>query len=78
MIKPSYLGIWQDGDDNDYVVGQVWGRHGGRFFLLDQVRGRMDFVATLAAFDALAVKWPHAMEKLVEDKANGPAVISGR
>ena len=67
---------FKDGDDNDYVVGQVWGRHGGRFFLLDQVRGRMDFVATLAAFDALAVKWPHAMEKLVEDKANGPAVIS--
>ncbi len=67
---------FKDGDDNDYVVGQVWGRHGGRFFLLDQVRDRLDFVATLAAFDSLAAKWPHALEKLVEDKANGPAVIS--
>jgi predicted phage terminase large subunit-like protein len=67
---------FKDGDDNDFVVGQVWGRAGGRFFLLDQVRGRMDFVATLAAFLSLTGKWPRAMEKLVEDKANGPAVIS--
>ena len=67
---------FKDGDDTDFVVGQVWGRAGGRFFLLDQVRGRMDFVATVAAFLALTEKWPRALEKLVEDKANGPAVIS--
>jgi predicted phage terminase large subunit-like protein len=67
---------FKDGDDSDFVVGQVWGRAGGRFFLLDQTRGRMDFVATLQAFLALAAKWPRALEKLVEDKANGPAVIS--
>lgn len=67
---------FKDGDDTDFVVGQVWGRAGGRFFLLDQVRGRMDFVATVQAFLAMADKWPRALEKLVEDKANGPAVIS--
>ena len=66
---------FKDGDDSDYVVGQVWGRKGADFFLLDQVRARMGFTATLAAFRALADKWPQAQRKLVEDKANGPAVI---
>lgn len=59
----------------DYVVGQVWGRKGADKYLLDQVRGRMAFPATLAAIRALAAKWPEATAKLVEDKANGPAVI---
>ena len=66
---------FKDGDDSDYVVGQVWGRKGADFFLLDQVRARMGFTATLAAFRALSDKWPQAQRKLVEDKANGPAVI---
>lgn len=66
---------FKDGDDTDYVVGQVWGRKGADRFLLDQVRSRMGFTATLAAFRALAEKWPQATRKLVEDKANGPAVI---
>jgi predicted phage terminase large subunit-like protein len=66
---------FKDSEDSDYVVGQVWGRDGARHFLLDQVRGRMGFTATLQAFCKLADKWPQALEKLVEDKANGPAVI---
>jgi predicted phage terminase large subunit-like protein len=36
----------------------------------------MDFVETLAAVRRLAARWPQATLKLVEDKANGPAVIS--
>ncbi len=61
---------------SDYVVGQVWGKKGGAFYLLDQVRDRMDFPATLKAIESLSAKWPAATCKLVEDKANGPAVIS--
>lgn len=66
---------FKDSEDSDYVVGQVWGKHGACHYLLDQVRGRMGFTATVQAFRALADKWPGAVEKLVEDKANGPAVI---
>ncbi|MDR2489718.1 MAG: phage terminase large subunit [Desulfovibrio sp.] len=66
---------FKDSEDSDYVVGQVWGKHGGSFYLVDQVRGRMGFTATVQAFRDLADKWPQAVEKLVEDKANGPAVI---
>lgn len=66
---------FKEGDDNDYVVGQCWGRKGADRYLLDQVRGRMGFTDTLSAFKGLADKWPQASRKLVEDKANGPAVI---
>jgi len=60
---------------SDYVVGQVWGRLGAWFFLGDQVRGRMDCPGTVKAVRALKAKWPGTMAILVEDKANGSAVI---
>ncbi len=64
------------GKPPDFVVGQVWGRVAADKYLLDQVRDRMDFTATCAALKAQVVKWPRARAKLVEDKANGPAVIA--
>lgn len=66
---------FKDLDTSSYVVGQVWGFVGAQAYLLDQVRDHMDLPATIAAFRALADKWPRVLEKLVEDKANGPAVI---
>lgn len=63
-------------EGTDYVCGQVWGRRGVHFWLLDQVHDRMDFVTTCAKVRALAAKWPQSALKLVEDKANGPAVIN--
>jgi predicted phage terminase large subunit-like protein len=57
-------------------VGQVWGAIGADRYLLDQVRGRLDFPATVAAVLDLSARWPDAALKLVEDKANGPAVIA--
>jgi len=66
---------FKNASTSDYVVGQVWGRVGGEFYLLDQVRDRMDFTETLQAVRALTAKWPKARSKLIEDKANGQAVI---
>ena len=60
----------------DFVVGQVWGRRGDNAYLLDQVRERMSFVDTCMAVRALTARWPGAHAKLVEDKANGTAVIN--
>lgn len=67
---------FKETDDGSYVVGQVWGRKGADKYLLDQVRDRMDFPSTVVAVRTLSAKWPMARAKLVEDKANGPAVIS--
>lgn len=63
-------------EGSDLVAGQVWMRRGADAYLLDQVNRRMDFVETLAEFRRLAAKWPQAVLKLVEDKANGSAVLS--
>jgi len=40
------------------------------------VRARMDFPTTIEAVKALTRKWPQSMAIYIEDKANGPAVIS--
>lgn len=63
-------------DGSDYVVGTVWGKSGADYYLLDLVRDRMDFVESIQALRDMSAKWPMATEKIVEDKANGPAIIS--
>lgn len=75
-VIQSWDMTFKDTDGSDYVVGQVWARRGPRAWLVDQVRGRMEFTEACAAFKLLTAKWPQATRKLVEDKANGPAVIS--
>lgn len=67
---------FKDTKSSDFVVGQVWMRRGANAYLLDQVRGRMSFVDSCAALRELTAKWPQAILKIVEDKANGPAVMS--
>ena len=61
---------------NSYVVGQVWGVKGPNKYLLDQFRERTDFPGTLRAIRQMTDKWPQARTKLIEDTANGPAVIA--
>lgn len=63
-------------DESDYVVMQVWARIGANKFLIEQVRGRMDFPDTKAALRALAARHPQVPAWVVEDKANGPGIIS--
>lgn len=63
-------------EGTDYVCGQVWARRGAHAYLLDQVHRRMTFVETCQAVRMLAARWPQSAAKLVEDKANGTAVIN--
>lgn len=63
-------------DQSDYVVGQVWGRTGHQAWLLDMVRARLDFTATIQAIEDMRARWPQAHGIFIEDKANGPAVIT--
>lgn len=73
------LGSWdcnfKGGAGSDYVVGQVWGRFGARFYLLDQVRGQWSFTETLDAVRTLRDRWPAVSTWVVEKAANGEAVI---
>lgn len=61
--------------DSDFVVGQAWGSQRARLFLFGQVRQRATFTETLEMVRAFTRAHPTAQTKLVEDKANGPAVI---
>jgi len=60
---------------SDYVVGQVWARDGANYYLIDQVRRRMTFTETLQAIREMSELYPQTHRKLIEDKANGSAVI---
>lgn len=75
-VIQSWDMTFKDTKGSDYVVGQVWARRGAEVFLLDQVRDRLDFPATCRAVEAMSARWPQATLKLIEDKANGPAVIA--
>ena len=67
---------FKDTKGSDYVVGQVWMRRGPKAYLLDRVRARAGFSASTQMMLDLTARWPQAIAKLVEDKANGPAILN--
>jgi predicted phage terminase large subunit-like protein len=66
---------FKDTPGSDFVAIHVWGKAGAKFYLLDRDHGRMNFTATCTAIAAMTRKWPKAMPILIEDAANGPAVV---
>lgn len=76
LVWLSVDASFKDTSVSDYVCMQVWGQRGARAWLLDQVCERMDFVRTCKELLFLCAKWPQIGGKLIEDKANGPAVIA--
>lgn len=74
-IVQSWDLTFSGGADHDFVVGQVWGSVGADCYLLDQYRRQASFSESLVAIRAMATKWPAATAKLIEEKANGAAVL---
>ena len=66
---------FKDTDGSDFVAGGLWGRIGANCYLLDIDYRRMGIVETMNAIRNMTKKYPKAICKLIEDKANGPAVI---
>ena len=66
---------FKDLNTSDYVVGQVWGRKGIDCYLIAQIRKIMGVRGTIKSILILTTQYPKAGKKLIEDKANGPAVI---
>lgn len=67
---------FKGGEDNDYVAGGVWGQVGADHYLLHIFHKQIDFVETIQAVSDVTSKYPKAIGKLIEEKANGPAVIN--
>lgn len=67
---------FKDLASSSFVVGQAWAKKGANIFLLDEIREQMDFATSVEAFISFSAKYPWISAKLVEDKANGPAIMS--
>ncbi len=67
---------FKDGDDNDYVAIQVWGKRDNNYYLLDALKQHLNFVDTLAAIRNFRAQYPDTIFVLIEDKANGTAIIN--
>lgn len=75
-IIQSWDFTFKDGTHSDNVAGTVWGVIGADYYLLDLVCDKMDFISQIRAMSRLTAKHPRATAKVVEDKANGSAIIS--
>ena len=62
-------------EDNDFVAITVWGKRGNDYYLRYCLNRHLDFPGTLAAIRTVRGIYPNARAVLVEDKANGSAVI---
>lgn len=69
---------------SSYIVGQVWGAaphsngtvYKSHFYLIDQIREKLSFMDTIKRIYELSERHESAVVKLIEDKANGPAIMS--
>lgn len=86
LIRATWLDSWDMAfkatDSSDYVVGQRWAQLAANRYLVYQSRAKMTFTSTLDKVKA----WANPMDpaapyservhtRLVEDKANGTAII---
>ena len=74
-VIQSWDMTFKDSEGTDFVVGQVWGKLGANCYLLYEHRERMSFTKSKAAVVAMTARFPLARRKLIEDKANGPAIM---
>jgi len=71
---------FKDAESSDDVCGQLWGKSGGDYYLLWRVLEKLDFSTTLQVVEQMRA-WSRPRfglggPVLVEDKANGTAVIN--
>lgn len=67
---------FKDTEGSHYVAGQVWGVEGPNFYFVDGILEKLDFVASIKAILDMRASHRDAIGVLIEDKANGPAVMS--
>lgn len=67
---------FKDTAKGDYCAWQVWGKKGAAAYLLAEVHARQDFVAQCACLARLVDAWPHYSECVIEDAANGAAMVA--
>lgn len=75
----SFISIdaaFKGGEKNDYVAITVWGKRGSNYYCRYCMNRHLDFPQTLQAIHTVRTLFPDTRAVLIEDKANGPAIIS--
>jgi len=67
---------FKDTDGSSLVAGGIWKQWGADAYMIDMIESRLDFIGTLASIREMTKRYPEIYKKVVEDKANGPAVMS--
>ena len=67
---------FKDREDNDFVAIQVWGKSGPDIYLIDAVKKHLNLPDTMREIIRLRNIYPECKTTLIEDKANGSAIIS--
>lgn len=66
---------FKGGEENDFVAITVWGKLGNDYYCQYCMNRHMDFPETVKAIRLVKGQYPRAMAVLIEDKANGSAII---
>ena len=81
-VTQDYEMVWQSWDlamnddaRNDYTVGTVWGKIGCDRYLLDMFRGQWDINEQAKRIVMANRRFPQTRTTLIENKANGHAVV---
>lgn len=67
---------FKDDDQSDYVAIQVWGKNGPDIYLIDAVKKHLNFPDTIMEIRRLRAMYPDCKTTLIEDRANGSAIIT--
>ena len=77
-LPVQYLSVdaaFKGGENNDFVAITVWGKRDMDYYLLDCANRHLTFTETLKAIRETKARYPKARAVLIEDKANGSAII---
>lgn len=66
---------FKDEDQSDFVAIQVWGKSGHDIYLIDAVKKHLSFPDTIVEVRRLRAMYPECKTTLIEDRANGSAII---
>lgn len=66
---------FKDTATSDFVAGMVMGKKDANRYILDYTMERYGISETMTLIKTWTIKWPKALAKLIEEKANGAAVI---
>ena len=76
LIIQSWDTSFKNTINSDYVVGQVWGKKGSKFYMIYQIRGRFTFNQTKNLILSTKRAFPDGRGILIEESANGHAIIN--